>query len=58
MKNTRALDRLAAVAEALLGMLRPEVQLFLRHVAEEHRWPLWAVMLGAMAVVREFPRGL
>ena len=58
MKNTRALDRLAVAAEALLEILRPDEQRFLRRVAEEHRWPMLAVMLGAFAVVREFPRGL
>ena len=58
MKNTHAQDQLTAAAEALLGILPPEAQRFLRCVAEEHQWPLSAVMLGAMAVVRSFPRGL
>jgi hypothetical protein len=58
VENAEARDRLSKAANDLLGMLLPEDRRLLRQLGEEHQWPIVAMMLGAMAMVRAFPRGL
>lgn len=53
MKNTPLSRRLEQPASTLLSILEERHQLIVRGVADAHRLPVWAVMLGAVASAAE-----